>query len=68
MADKQETGTALMFIGLAILVADLLVVFFLPSGYKVGRQSTFLAIIIVLALLGLIFLLTGYRKRGRAED
>ncbi len=66
LEEKRETGTSLMFIGLAVWVADLLVVFFLPSGFKVGRQTTFLSIIIVLAVLGLALIVGGYCKRGRA--
>jgi hypothetical protein len=71
MADaeqKRETGASLIFIGLALWVADLLVVFFLPSGMKLGRENTFLAIIATLAVLGLILMIIGYLKRGKAED
>jgi hypothetical protein len=71
MADaeqKRETGTSLMFIGLAIWVADLLVVFFLPSGMKLGRAAMFTSIIVALAVLGLILMIGGYLKRGKAEE
>jgi len=33
---KKETGASLMFIGLAIWVADALVLFFLPASVKIG--------------------------------
>ncbi|HUJ95912.1 MAG TPA: hypothetical protein VLW84_11650 [Terriglobales bacterium] len=66
--EKQETGTALMFTGLSVWVAALLVLFFLPSGYKVGRESTLLAIMIVLGIAGLFLVAVGYRRRGGAED
>jgi hypothetical protein len=71
MADaeqKRETGTSLMFIGLAVWVADLLVVFFLPSGMKMGRETMFISIIVTLAVLGLILMIVGYLKRGKAEE
>jgi hypothetical protein len=71
MADteqKRETGTSLMFIGLAVWVADLLVVFFLPSGMKMGRETMFISIIATLAGLGLILMIVGYLKRGKAEE
>ncbi|MBZ5599870.1 MAG: hypothetical protein LAN83_16280 [Acidobacteriia bacterium] len=71
MADaeqKRETGTSLMFIGLAVWVADLLVVFFLPSGMKLGRETMFISIIATLAVLGLILIISGYLKRGKAEE
>ena len=46
---KKETGASLMFIGLAVWVADALVAFFFPSAVRIGRQGTFLTIILVLA-------------------
>ena len=65
---KQETGASLMFIGLAVWVADLLVVFFLPAGARLGSRPTFLSIIVVLAVVGLILVLTGYFKRGKSPE
>ncbi len=64
--EKRESGVALMFIGLAVWVVDLLVVFFLPSGIRLGRHTMFVSIIVVLFLLGLILMVSGYVKRGRA--
>ena len=49
---RRETGTSLMFIGLAIWVADALVAFFFPAAVKIGRQGTFLSVILVLAICG----------------
>jgi high-affinity Fe2+/Pb2+ permease len=71
MADaeqKRETGTSLMFIGLAVWVADLLVVFFLPSAMKLGRQVLFISIIAVLAALGLILMVCGYAMRRKTGE
>jgi len=73
MADeeqKRETGTSLMFIGLALLVADLLVMFFLPSAVRLGRQGTFLGIMAALFVLAVILIGGGWRKRriAGAED
>ena len=65
---KKETGASLMFIGLAIWVADGLVVFFLPSAVKIGRQGMFLTVILVLALMGLLLMGTGYLMRGKPEE
>ena len=65
---RHETGASLMFIGLAIWVADLLVVFFLPAGMKLGRQTMFLTIIIALALLGLLMMISGYFMRGKPDE
>src|ERR1041385_8205147 len=38
-AEMRECGGTLMFIGLAVWVADLLVVFFLPAGIRAGMHT-----------------------------
>jgi hypothetical protein len=65
---KKETGASLMFIGLAIWVADALVLFFLPASVKMGGRFTWLTAITVLALMGLTLLVAGYVMRGKAEE
>lgn len=67
VADRNERGSSLMFIGLAVWVADLLVVFFLPAGIKAGMRNSFGGIISVLAVLGLVLMISGSRMRGRGE-
>jgi hypothetical protein len=57
----------LIFIGFALWVVDFLVVFFLPAGIKLGRQGTFLDIILALGVLGLALLIIGYRARGKSR-
>ena len=65
---KKETGASLMFIGLAIWVADALVLFFLPASVKVGGRITWLTAIAALAVMGLTSLLVGFLMRGKAEE
>ena len=65
---KKETGASLMFIGLAIWVADALVLFFLPASAKMGARFTWLIGITVLALMGFALLVVGYMMRGKAEE
>jgi hypothetical protein len=65
--EKRETGASLIFLGLALWVVDFLVIFFLPSGIKLGRQGTFLNIILALGVLGLALLIIGYRARGKSS-
>lgn len=65
---KRELGTSLMFIGLGLWVADLLVVFFLPAAIKLGRYTGFLSVIGALALLGLVLMIWGYATRGKSEE
>ena len=66
--ERKETGTSLMFIGLAVWVADALVAFFFPAAVKIGRQGTFLSVILVLAVMGLALMGTGYMFRGKPEE
>ena len=65
---KKETGASLMFIGLAIWVADALVLFFLPASVKMGGRFTWLIAITALALMGFTLLVVGYMMRGKAEE
>jgi hypothetical protein len=65
---KKETGARLMFIGLAIWVADALVLFFLPASLKMGGRFTWLTAITALALMGLTLIVVGYAVRGKAEE
>jgi len=65
---KKETSASLMFIGLAIWVADALVLFFLPASVKMGGRFTWLIAITVLALMGFTLLVVGYMMRGKAEE
>jgi Na+-driven multidrug efflux pump len=65
--EKRETGASLMLVGLGVWVVDFLVIFFLPSGIKLGRYGTFLGIIIGLGVLGLVLVIIGYRERGKSS-
>ena len=64
---KRELGGSLMFIGLALWVADLLVVFYLPALMKGGGHTVFIGVVAVLAVLGLILMITGYGARRKTE-
>ena len=65
---KKETGTSLMFIGLAVWVADALVIFFLPASVKLGTRLPWMSAITAISLMGLALLIVGYRMRGKAEE
>jgi phosphatidylserine synthase len=66
-SDRHESSSSQMFIGLALWVAALLVVFFLPAAIKAGRHGIFVSIISVLAAGGLFLIIRGFRLRDRAE-
>ena len=66
-SDGHESASSLMFIGLALWVAALLVVFFLPAAVKAGRHEVFVSIISVLAAGGLFLIIRGFRFRGKDE-
>jgi len=61
--EKQERGGSLMFTGLAVWAAGLLVLFYLPAGFRLGHQWRFEAILIVLAALGGILMGMGWKMR-----
>jgi hypothetical protein len=65
---RRETGASLIFIGLAVWVAGLLVVFFLPAGMKIGRETMFLSVIVALGVLGLVLMILGYMMRGQPDE
>jgi hypothetical protein len=65
---RRETGASLMFIGLAVWVVDLLVLFFLPAAMKLGRQGSFTSILTVLFALGFCLIVFGYTARGKADE
>jgi uncharacterized membrane protein YqjE len=65
-AEKREQGTAISFIGLAVLVVDLLVVFFAPAAFRVGRHIEFLVLIAVLAVIGFGLIWFGRARRRTA--
>ena len=65
---KKENGTSLMFIGLALWVADSLVVFFLPASVRLGSQRIFVTAILAFAALGLALMASGYLMRGKPEE
>ena len=67
LEEKRETGTSVMLAGLAVWVVDFLVVFFLPSGIKLGRYTTFFGIIVAMGVLGLVLLIIGYKARGKSD-
>jgi hypothetical protein len=70
MADreaKSELGGSLMFIGLALWVADLLVVFYLPALTKAGGHALSIGIVTLLAVAGLILMIIGYGLRRKTE-
>ena len=61
--EKQEAGASLMFAGLAVWVAGLLVLFFLPAAVRIGYQGRFAAILAVLGVLGAALMARGWWMR-----
>lgn len=67
MATSQTRGSGALsawtIIGLGVWLADLLVVFFAPAGFRLGHGQTFISIIVVLAIVGLGLILLGRKQR-----
>jgi len=67
--DRQETGGSLMFAGLALWVAGLLVLFFLPAAMKIGHEGRFATILImVLAVMGAVLMGGGWWMRRAGSE
>lgn len=64
----REKGLGLEVIGGMFWFFDILILFFLPAGVKLGHQAAFAAIMIALALLGLALFVSGLVIRARAES
>ena len=66
--EKRETGSSLMFAGLAVWVAGLLVLFYMPAAARIGHQERFGAILAALAVLGSALMGRGWwMRRGSTE-
>jgi len=66
MADleyRRETGGSLIFAGVAVWVAGLLVLFYLPAGMRLGQQGRFEMILAGLGVLGVVLMGTGWWMR-----
>ena len=61
--EKQEKGASLMFAGLAVWVAALLVLFFFPASFRSGHQWIFEAILIALGAVGAVLMGRGWAMR-----
>ncbi|MGA9529317.1 MAG: hypothetical protein WBS24_14475 [Terriglobales bacterium] len=60
---RRETGGGLMFAGLSVWVAGLLVLFFLPAATRIGYQGRFTAILAVLGTVGAALMFCGWWLR-----
>jgi phosphatidylserine synthase len=52
-----------MFVGLALWVAGLLVLFYMPAANRWGHQGMFEGIVIVLGALGAVLMGRGWKMR-----
>jgi uncharacterized membrane protein len=64
---KRESGAGLMFIGIALWVADLLVLFFFRAANTPRQQAGFQMLIAILFLLGVWLMLRGNRLRRESD-
>ena len=62
--ERRESGAALSVIGAILWAFDVLVIFFLPAAFRLGHQGAFLTIVVVLAVVGLILIIFGLRRRA----
>lgn len=62
--ERRESGAALTAIGVILWAFDVLVFFFLPAAFRRGHYAGFLTIVIVLAVVGLVLIISGSRRRA----
>ncbi len=62
-ARERDSWSVLVVIGLGILLADLLVIFFAPAALRLGRGSVFVILIIALAIIGLALIVFGRNRQ-----
>jgi Na+-driven multidrug efflux pump len=65
--ETREKGLSLEVIGGMVLFFDVLILFFLPAGLKLGHKSVFLAIMTAMAVLGIVLIAYGLVVRSRAD-
>jgi hypothetical protein len=60
---RRERGSALRIAGWLVLLANVMVLFYLPAAQKLGRQRPHEIAIGLLVVLGVALLFTGARMR-----
>jgi hypothetical protein len=62
-AARRERGSALRIAGWLVLLANIMVLFYLPAAQKLGRERPYEIAIGVLVVVGVALLFTGARMR-----
>lgn len=60
---RRERGSALRIAGWLVLLANLIVFFYLPAAQKLGRQRPYEIAIGVLVVVGVTLIVAGTRMR-----
>lgn len=60
---RRERGAALRIAGWLVLLANIMVLFYLPAAQKLGRERPYEIAIGVLVVVGVALLFTGARMR-----
>jgi hypothetical protein len=69
MADNEEArekSSSLVVVGWMLVLFDALVIFFLPAAIRRGHPAGFETVAVLLAVAGLVLIITGYRGRRKA--
>ena len=62
--DRREVGLSLITIGFMLWFFDLLVMFFLPAGYRTGHQRAFFLLIGSAAIAGIVLAAIGWKMKS----
>jgi DMSO reductase anchor subunit len=65
--EVREKGLSLEIIGGMVLFFDVLILFFLPAGLKLGHKTVFLAVMAAVAVIGAVLIAYGLLVRAGAN-
>jgi hypothetical protein len=65
--EVKEKGLSLEIIGGMVLFFDVLILFFLPAGLKLGQKTVFLAVMAAIAVVGAALIAYGLLVRAGAN-
>ena len=63
--ERRESGLSLMVIGFMLWFFDLLIVFFMPAGVRLGHPRPFEILVALTFVAGAVVIAVGRHLRGR---
>ncbi len=64
--DQREKASALIVAGWVACLFNAVILFFVPAAARTGHHTTFLAVMSVLVVIGLVLIVAGYVLRRKS--